>query len=668
MSITAECNSCGRRYQAPDEMAGRQVRCKQCGNVFPLPSAETSDEVDLDALGALEPTFDPTQSNRPRDVESEEKDDESSEDASSPGPIRQGRMNVRFAFAYAKEVDQILPIVLVLGSIGLLAYQCFDRNSTNINWIAISWTLVALVAYAAIIASTTLAAVRSAGRRLGYQMPRTDRWRISAAYLPAFVIGYIMWIAGDGWLPALFLGCLAGVVLSTAALWLLFRLQPDEIAMSSIHAAFGFFVGLLVAGGLLWGINAVLLNALVASKQADAMPASPIAPTFAWITQEQKDALAAKTAKPAPRVFVQQPEVAEAPPPEPKISASPVISKTEIAPIKDPFDEVLRPLTDSDYLALLHKSTDISIDVVDTRSWKITGSTKFALDTDPAGNHYVLSPDGKQLARIATFPRLSVQYRTLGGGLAAKVIYLDDKLGTPQLIGFIGSTRVLVRWQGSGISALEIIDVTSTSPHIRIDTPIFDNLPNALTISDDGTLAAITAKTDDFPTLYVYNLTSGKSAGSVRIASLDPRWPVTPSGMAFSSESNKLAVLFEAKGSGLLLSYQLDRAASAITPTGEHVYPSGVLPGADTHCFAKGAIAWLSDQQTWLVYGQGIFEAAQGSLVADLGITNVESVHVTPAGDIELIRQIEGTTQKQIAILHLDMSKISALKDKLIAG
>src|SRR4051812_38669256 len=105
MSITAECNSCGRRYQAPASMAGKRVRCKQCGNVFELPDPDGTP--DLDALADMEKsvhsmdaTMSSSGSSMRQNAERSENEDEYEED---PGPLSRGRMNVRFNHAYAKE-------------------------------------------------------------------------------------------------------------------------------------------------------------------------------------------------------------------------------------------------------------------------------------------------------------------------------------------------------------------------------------------------------------------------------------------------------------------------------------------------------------------------------------------------------------------------------------
>ncbi|MDR2704524.1 MAG: zinc-ribbon domain-containing protein, partial [Planctomycetaceae bacterium] len=43
--ITFSC-SCGKKYQLPDRLAGREVRCNQCGNALIIPTSEQSETIE----------------------------------------------------------------------------------------------------------------------------------------------------------------------------------------------------------------------------------------------------------------------------------------------------------------------------------------------------------------------------------------------------------------------------------------------------------------------------------------------------------------------------------------------------------------------------------------------------------------------------------------------
>ncbi len=52
MPIKAECGSCHKRFKAPDKLAGKKVKCPQCGGVIPIPKPQPpkEEEGDLYAL------------------------------------------------------------------------------------------------------------------------------------------------------------------------------------------------------------------------------------------------------------------------------------------------------------------------------------------------------------------------------------------------------------------------------------------------------------------------------------------------------------------------------------------------------------------------------------------------------------------------------------------
>src|SRR5262245_20556292 len=121
MPVEANCSSCGRRYQAPDAMAGKRVRCKQCGTIFELPAREAAEgSSDLDALAEMERSFHSVNSSSvTASPDSATSDDTDSE--ASPAHLPTRRQNVRFGFSMAREIDDYLPWILILGGVGWLA-------------------------------------------------------------------------------------------------------------------------------------------------------------------------------------------------------------------------------------------------------------------------------------------------------------------------------------------------------------------------------------------------------------------------------------------------------------------------------------------------------------------------------------------------------------------
>jgi hypothetical protein len=339
------------------------------------------------------------------------------------------------------------------------------------------------------------------------------------------------------------------------------------------------------------------------------------------------------------------------------------VKLSKAAPIPPAFDEVIRPLTDSPYIAVRRQvDGNMQIDLWDTRTWEHDGQARFAASSEPGGNKYVLSPDGVYLARIATFPRLSVQVWSFVDQRVAKVLYLDNALGWPELVGFAGTDRLLIRWQRSDACTLQLVQMFSEQPSRLIATPFFETIGNTLAVSPDGTLAAITAKVQNIPTVLVYNMETGRQISSAAITSLDPRWPVAPTGMAFSFDDARLAILFEQSGNALLLCYQILPSSQTAQLVAEHVYPAGVMPGLDTHNFTGSALAWLPDNSGWLIYGQGVFGPNTGRLVEDLKLPKVQISRVVTPDIVQVVADAPpGSGQQQIALLRLDMQKVSSM-------
>src|SRR5690349_21259193 len=144
MAISGECDSCGRKVQAPDSMAGKSVRCKQCGNVFRLPGGDVEEAPvgdDLSALADIERSFGSHDAPPPPRRQPVEKpagasagdEDDETEPYDFAGPVYAGRTNVFYRFPYAREVDQYLPYVLVLGGIAWVAAVCFKLAEVEVT-------------------------------------------------------------------------------------------------------------------------------------------------------------------------------------------------------------------------------------------------------------------------------------------------------------------------------------------------------------------------------------------------------------------------------------------------------------------------------------------------------------------------------------------------------
>lgn len=650
-------------------MAGKRVRCKQCGNIFALPDASFEEDMpDLDAWAEAERSFhsvDATDAggSAVRDG-GDEGDSEYSEEAA---PLRRGRSNVRFRFPLAGELDIWLPRVLMVGGLAWLISLCLKRTEPNTTGLTIARLAAALIAFFVFIGPITLMMIRKAGRQLGYQMPTGDRWRTYAAYFPAFVLGYAMCLASGGQLKGLILGCVGGAILATVFLWLFFRLGPAEIAPSATYAFVGFFIGLAVVSGIFLGLNTLILQLMISMKNPDLLPASPFAPSQAigWLSEDQRlELLAAKEkeSRPTPRPGETSDGISvepAPPPPPPPPELSPIVRSIQTAPLEMNFEQFIRPMTESNFRAIARTdSGNVQVQVWNIETSRQTGSTSFALGQQQWENQYVLSPDGNLLARVSEFPRLQVQVWNFSARQVTHFINLTERRGVkPELVGFVDPQRLLIRWQSGGGCTIEIRDIAAPAADPRlVELPSFELNGTTLVFGRQATLAAVATRVNQSPTLLVYSLESGQKVSEVTIESMDPRWPVTPTGMDFSADGTQVAMLFEQSGNGLLLSYQIDQPEGK--KINEYVYPAGPIRERGPVAFQGSSVKWLPDGKSWLLYGQAVFSVSTGQRIEGLEVPDVERAFVS-ADRVELVTRTGG--KRELQIVKLDLEKIAAM-------
>src|SRR5437868_3528603 len=203
MPIMVECNSCGKQYSAEPAMAGRRVKCKQCGNVFQIPmsvadggGADDESQDDLSALTALaelersrsgeayEPPRAGTGSRAGAGIRGGEglakssmaRTGEGKEDIPIATPEELGRPSVRFTFPFAKELDLYLPWTMVIGGLGVVALASLKMdpllgqpNAPSAAWIPWVRLGVLVLMYIALVAPLSLRGIRMAGKTLRFQ-------------------------------------------------------------------------------------------------------------------------------------------------------------------------------------------------------------------------------------------------------------------------------------------------------------------------------------------------------------------------------------------------------------------------------------------------------------------------------------------------------------------
>jgi hypothetical protein len=664
MSITAKCTSCGKTFEAPDNFAGKRVKCKACGTIFVVRG--TTGDPELDSLADLDnqPEAPPPSSASkagskigPR-METRMAANPTAGEFELDGPVElSSRANVlRFRYPGALIVDQWLPLVLIASGFIWLGCVVDQPDAKDVVWIVTVRYAVPVLLYLALVFPITFALVRKAGRDMRFRMPPSAGLRCFATYIPAFVMGTGFWWVGKGALSSLLLGALFGLVLSSAILWLLFRLRDTEIGLAAANGAAGFLISSAIVCGIILGLNGIASMAVAQSKAQASVPASPLGPGLNWFAPPAPTPTFAIHAKPLPTA------VTSTEPPVRPHPASPLLSDLQSGQITGQVDQIIRPPSDGSLVAIVRNlnTPEKTIESWSEQTWQ-NQSGQLQLPGSP-GPNCVLSGNGQHLAWIIDWPKLSAQVWSFPSARVMAKIDLDSSIGPKrQLLGFSSADRLLVRWgDDTGPTTIEVLSLKDQARVCKFDALPRESNVATLAISESRQrLAVVGRSADGTPTIAQFDLTTGTPASTTPIAEIDAKSSVNPTGLAYSADGKKLAILFENSASALILIYDTDSGKK----TSEFDYPAFPFTLPQSVQFQGSALVWLDPSPALLLYGEGAIDTYDGTVAGGpnmrLMVENVVGQRVLANDQLELLTG--DNNNRHISIATLDRAKLQSL-------
>ena len=455
MSITATCGACGRNFIAPDKFQGKRVKCKGCGEIFTVQSADASghlvdSDAETDPLSQLAAVAVSDSNTGSHGSTSDQSDEEEEEHA---GPTGAGLMPNVLTFDYpgSSDVDKWLPITLVVIGFLLLTASASNQDSSGPGWISVTRFLTPALLYATFTFPITLAMVCKAAKEQRYALPPNYVLRCFGSYMPAFVLITWMQMAGDGLTIVQLLAGIFGLCISSTLLWLLFRLREEHIGTTVAYGAGGFAAGIAFTIALTMGINKIGQLIVVSNHAQASIPVSPFGEGLSWpaVPPAPVVVAAAKPAPPPPPAAIETTAVA--------LPGAAVIGQFDPQTIPGVFDDIINPFGSGPFVGVIRsKPKSVSIESWNIETWESKTGT-LQLPGRPAGN-IAISTDGERLAWIAEFPRLAIQIWSFSSGTVISSVDLDRSQGDADLIGFVSSDLLL-------------IDRTASKPVPTVATP-----------------------------------------------------------------------------------------------------------------------------------------------------------------------------------------------------
>lgn len=683
MPVYTRCPQCGKAYAAEDSMAGQEVLCRKCGAGFRLPAAgadsnspaeltsppgatspqdlsDTDTPATMEAGGPKVETFDSGMKERGVGSAKSRLDVSGPVDAYDVGGAAAARVmgeNPPFDFPMAADLDRWAPKLLIFLTLLWVIWQAAgwtplhpadpESKGTQPSW---SWFLLAgwlLIAYLGVWLPIVYASVRRAMTPLALRIPLRRMPRVATIAVLPFAVGAVFWLAGES-IPSLVTGVILGCLPAGGAAFFLLRLRERQIVQVLVPIMGGIAIAFALSAGLTWGLNSLLGTTLRTYKTAEVFAGSPLGPCLNWPARQTAEATSSP--RPGPGVAGTTKPAGGAQPrrnaPPPVAIASPLVERIDPVVVGDDFDAAVFPRQRSnmfdmtvvpprerDLVAVQRRSkTEETVDLMYVGELPPLAMAKFAAE-EGLGD-VALSGDGRALARLASFPRLSVQVWSFAEGRVARWFDVSRDGGPYHIVGFNSRGEILVQsariLRGTErVPGLSLEWLTPQTGGRRVAMELTGSYSTIVTYSRDLSRVAVINTARETPVLEVYQVPAiGPALDPVQMPldGVDAALAARPSAVALSPDNTRIAVTFEQKGQLVLMLWD----ATTGTPLAVYVFPGGLDLPASTQANPQRSLVWLADPYVLLYAGNVVFDANSGRCFGSLALGDV--VQALPIG------------------------------------
>lgn len=679
MPIYTRCPQCDKAYAAEDNMAGQEVLCRKCGAGFRLPSAggdsnrpaeltspsastsqqdlsDTATGASMDSAGSNVQTFDSGMKERGFGSAKSRMDVSGPVDAydvDRPAATRAMGESPAFDFSMAPDLDRWLPklvIALMLlwtlwQAAGWTPPQATDLGGglTHPTW---SWFLLAawlLILYLAVWLPIVYTSVYRAMAQMALRIPLPRMWRVASIAVLPFAVGSVFWLFGQA-ISSLITGVILGCLPAGGAAFFLLRLRERQIVQALVPIVTGIAIAAAVSVGLTAGINILLGMTLKTYHKADLFAGSPLGPCLFWPDRESASA-SAPVARPTPgSITSTTPQaVPRRGDPAPLTTASPLVERVDPIGLNDDFDAAIFPRQpggegDPDYsvappivrdlVAIQRRGkTEETVELMSIGKVAPRATARFA--SEAALGEVALSSDGRFLARLASFPQLSVHVWSFASGRVESWFDLSRDGGPYRIIGFNAKGEILVQ-SGHAVGgagrvpglSLQWLDPKSGLHRSAMELP--GSYSTNVTYTRDLSCVAVINTSRETPQLEIYQIpTVGGFTDPVRVLldAVDAALAARPSAVALSPDSTRIALTFEQNRQVVLMLWDAQTGV---------LQARYLLLGLDLpltgQTSPQRSLVWMADPGILLYAGNVVFDPNTGLCLGSLGLGEVVQV------------------------------------------
>lgn len=655
-------------------MLGKKVRCKGCGHVFQVSEdGGAEDPSDLGSLAAAaESMSGRTGTHIGHTAGSYGGNAEANpEDALAAARSQLSRSNEQYRYSGAETVDAGLPWGLLLG--GILLMVLLGGGEDLPGWFAPLRAAVFMILLLAVVHPLTMVGVRKAAVKCNFDLPERSRTRVLAALMVPATFSFILWNIGEG-LASFIIGCIVGLGIGMAVLFLLLRLKTRE-APTTLGLASAFFTaGVVIAVALVSGFNMILANA-IAKDTATQFAQSPLGPGLDWpekpeAHRKKKDGtpafevstdIIAPVASKKTGAASEDTAATDADPVDEAKSVDPTNAVATKGPggsnpnIPDDVEKLIEEnkkkapesgttkkkaapeneLSDTKLYGQRIGHPTLVTDIQDFSRTMValSAASRFGIVTSTGdlevydckvplslwgkstvttNDAVAISPDGEKLAELAGY---TLSIRSVQTGKVEKTMpSMKAEDGEAELVGFSGSKRVIVLRGKNGKYAVQIFDALRGGKPSDFMLPGFSGSPAGIATSTDGDFVVSTVE-DQFgnPVVRVSNIAAGRKVQDLAIMGLDKRDALAPNGLAFSTNGKLIACYHELTSAG-------EASVQVWNRNGQQVFNQSFGPGKLAPLskqFRGNPVRWVNNDTMLLINGRSLLDAQDGRVIGD---------------------------------------------------
>ncbi len=274
---------------------------------------------------------------------------------------------------------------------------------------------------------------------------------------------------------------------------------------------------------------------------------------------------------------------------------------------------------------------------------------------------FVVSPKGDIVVACTHLPREQIQVLSFESGKPPQVFPQRESAPVPPVaVAYLANngsdSRVAIR----ASNILQFVDPIALRPAGSITLPAScPETPDAFAVSPNSRYLAVVDNAGTGTQIIIYDPTSTLPGAVYRRIQATSKPVERVIGLAFSPDGKQIALCAIMQQVTTMLPFTVANGAPAYSP----ILSTRQLAPANEHVSAPGLL-WLQNGLAWLVYGNDLFDSTSGHKLGSLQAPDMVNAQLAGPNSIFFVERT-GSGENRAVLAQFDTDKIQAAIDKL---